>query len=57
MYPVRAALEEVAGRAAASQITDATLDALAGGDRRHARRVTSAATCTPSSSTTPVFTS
>lgn len=28
MYPVRAALEEVAGRAAAPQITDATLDAL-----------------------------
>jgi len=28
MYPVRAALEEVAGRAAAPQITDTTLDAL-----------------------------
>jgi DNA-binding GntR family transcriptional regulator len=28
MYPVRAALEEVAGRAAAPQITDATLQAL-----------------------------
>ena len=56
MYPVRAALEEVAGRAAAPVITDETLDLL-DAEIEAMRSAAAQGTCTASWYTTPASTS